>query len=274
MNNFKKTAESESIVNVEQTTESNVEQTAESNVNIEQTAESNIEQTTESNVNINIEQTAESNVEQTTESNVYINLEQTADDLEKEFNNLIAPKVKRVDKENKDKKFASASLTFSHNKRGYLLCNEFRWREKKNLYHLVGGKIENTDVDILYTSVREFVEETNMFMDNSLVINKDIKYISNKIYNLIKLKVKYFDICVNKDKKLFHRFYLFDINKFQSKNIRTKIIQLPNFMNKLEEKDNKELNSLLWVNEDNKESIIKEQSFLLNMFYNNIKNFI
>ena len=45
-------------------------------------------------------------------------------------------------------------------------------------------------------------------------------------------------------------------------------------MNKLEEKDNKELNSLLWVNEDNKESIIKEQSFLLNMFYNNIKNFI
>jgi hypothetical protein len=202
-------------------------------------------------------------------------IEQSNDDLEKEFNELIKSKVNKVNKVNKiNKKFASASLTFSHNKRGYLLCNEFRWREKKDLYHLIGGKIEKTDVDILFTAIREFVEETNMFMDNSLVRNKDIEYLSNKIYNLIKSKVKYFDFCVNINKKLFHRFYLFDINKFQINDIRTKVIQLPNFFNKLEEKVNKELNSILWVNVDNKELIIKEQSFLLNIFYNNINNFI
>ena len=203
-----------------------------------------------------------------------INQEVNNEDLEKEFNKLIT-NVKKVKKNyNSDKKFASASLTFAHSSRGYLLCNEYRWGEKKDLYHLIGGKIEKTDMDILFTAVREFVEETNIFMDNTIVMNKDIEYISKKIYNQIKEKVKYLDLTVNREKKLFHRFFLFDINKFKSSDLRKKIINLPKYMEKLEEKDNKELNFLLWINGENKELISNEFSYMLNVFNKNINNFI
>ena len=139
---------------------------------------------------------------------------------------------------------------------------------------MTGGKIEESDENILYTAVREFVEETNIYMDNSLVLNKDIEYISKKIYNQIKEKVKYLDLMVNRDKKLFHRFFIFDINKFKSLELRTKIINLPEYFKNLEEKDNKELNFLLWINKENNELISNEFSFMLNFFYKNILNFI
>jgi hypothetical protein len=210
-------------------------------------------------------------------------------DLEKEFTNLNKKKSnsKSNFKKHDDrhyinesgKIFASASLTFTHSKKGYLLCNEYRYYEKKNLYHLTGGKTELYDIDILYTACREFVEETNLYMNKSASPDKNILILTNKMYINIKNKVKYWDLCVNPNKRLFHRFFTFDINKFDysAQWLRTEIITLPGFMNMLKlsnNNDNKELNDLIWINNENIDTLKNEFSYMLNTFYSNIDKYI
>jgi len=175
--------------------------------------------------------------------------------------------------------FASASLTFTHSKKGLLLCNEYRFVQKEDLYHLTGGKTESYDIDILYTACREFVEETNLYINKCVESDKNILIVANKIYINIKNRVRYWDLCVNPRKNLFHRFFTFDINKFDSNSnwLRTEIITLPGFMKMLklsDLNDNKELNELLWINNENIEILRDKFSYMLNTFYSNIDKFI
>ncbi len=232
--------------------------------------------------------TKEQNIIQNQENPVnYKNVEnvENIENVEKEFVKLVNKKKsnnkKTYNNKNRhyikevggDKSYASASVTFYHSKLGYLLSNEYRWGEKTNLYHLVGGKTELGDRDILYTGLREFVEESNMYMDSTIVRNGDIKYLTNKLYKLVVKKVKQYDLCVNDKKNLYHKFFIFNINSFDSLEIRNKIMGLPKFFEKLVEKDNKELNYLIWINNENKDKLNKEFSLMLNYFYSNIDNF-
>ncbi len=179
-----------------------------------------------------------------------------------------------------DIKFASASLTFTHVKLGQLHCEEYRWglryEDGKNVFHLIGGKVEPEDKDILYTGIREFVEETNIFMDNKLVLNGNISELSNHIYNQLYNKVKYYDILVNPRNNLYHRCFVFNINKLSDIELRGKIMGLPRFYKKLFDSNtriNKELNSLKWINYLDKEKIQNEDnSSLLKDFYLCVKN--
>jgi hypothetical protein len=181
-----------------------------------------------------------------------------------------------------DLTFASASITFTHNKLGQLHCKEYRWVDKfecdRTVYHLIGGKVEESDYDILYTGVREFVEETNIFMDDSLVSNNDIKKLSDKIYYEIKNKIKYYDLVVNSRTNLLHRCFIFNINKFTDINIRNKIMGLPRFYSKLLKPDIriiKELDSLKWLVDNDKEKISEDDlSPLIKDYYSNINNFV
>ncbi len=183
--------------------------------------------------------------------------------------------------------FASASLTFYHGKNGHLHCNECRFVEKYNdyqdVYHMIGGKVEFNDYDILYTAIREFVEETNMFMDKDLFKNYSNKYspienLSYKIYNQIKPKVKYYDMLVNPKTNLFHRCFIFNVNKFTDYELRKKILGLPQFYLKLLNPDIrqvKELNSVNWINTIKiNPQVQQDYSKLLLDYFVNIDNFV
>lgn len=233
--------------------------------------------------------------------------EEIEKELEKEFEKIsikinesvnIEPKVKQVEKIQQcrrksrplvknnvtgkfDIKFASASLTFIHSKTGQLHCNEYRWNkiyeDGKNIYHLIGGKVEQDDHDILFTAIREFVEETNIFMDDQIIKNNEIKAISKKIYYQIKDKVKYYDIEVSSRGPLFHRCFTFNINKFTNIDLRKKILGLPDYYSKLLNPDirkNKELNYLIWINELDKDINPLDLSSLLNDFNLNANKFV
>lgn len=183
-----------------------------------------------------------------------------------------------------NKKFASASITFTHNKLGQLHCNEHRWidsvNDTKNAYHLIGGKVESTDRDILFTAIREFVEETNLFMDNNLVRNgkdKDYDILLLYLHLDIKPNVKYYDIKVSEYTELYHRCFVFNINKFSDVVIRNKVMDLPKFYSKLLNPDIrkiKELNYLKWINDSDKISKSDDFSPLLQSYYENINNLI
>ncbi len=206
--------------------------------------------------------------------------------VEPKVDNQFRPRIRPMVRNNVtgrfDNKFASASITFSHGKHGDLIANEYRWFDKyedgKNQYHLIGGKVEASDIDILYTGIREFVEETNIFMDNSLVLNNDIKKISDMIYHQIKFKVKYYDIVVNPRTNLLHRCFIFNINKFTNMELRKKIIGLPKFYEQLANSNsriNTELNSLKWITLVEKEEISNENFSNLTLdYYLNINNFV
>jgi hypothetical protein len=176
-----------------------------------------------------------------------------------------------------EKLFSSASLTFIQGSRGYLVSNEFRWIEQKNMYHTIGGKTDDSDIDIFYTAVREFVEETNIYLDESLDKNKNCDNLSYKLYLMLRDKVKYYDMIIGQHKNLYHRFFIFNVNWFEDWDIRNKIINLPEFYQNLIDKNlrtNSELNYLKWLSEEeysnnNNEMItnlIKEQAKKIDRF--------
>ncbi len=79
--------------------------------------------------------------------------------------NELSYKVNNIDKKKIikiKKKYKSASLTFYNPELGYLMCEEYRYKQKKNLIHTIGGKVEDYDKDLLETAIREFMEETNL----------------------------------------------------------------------------------------------------------------
>lgn len=174
--------------------------------------------------------------------------------------------------------FSSASLTFYHKTLGYLICNEYRKREEENLFHVIGGKTEESDIDTLYTAIREFVEETKIYINKCVCSDENIMKLTNKLYIILKPQVTLFDLCVNPDKKLYHRYYLCNVNIFKKDtyNLRGEIIGLYTFYDMLKKTEhgsisnNNNINKLQWVNDNSYNS---NYSSMLNTFYSNINNF-
>lgn len=145
----------------------------------------------------------------------------------------------------KNKKiFKSASLTFYNNELGYLFCEEFRYKEKKNLIHPIGGKVEDYDKNIFSTAIREFIEEVNL--ESHPIINS-----SNNIKNILveELEMKlekisfYIDLCINKENKYYHRYFIVSIDDIQESEFKKNIIELTEYFNG---KYKTEINNLMW----------------------------
>jgi 8-oxo-dGTP pyrophosphatase MutT (NUDIX family) len=165
----------------------------------------------------------------------------------------------------KEKIFKSASLTFYDKNLGYLLCDEFRYKEKKTLVHTVGGKVEPFDKNIFETAIREFIEETsleahNFFNEKNLVKEELIK----EIVGMFKKKEIYKDLCINKESKYYHRYYLIILNEqSMSPEIINSIYELPEFFNG---RFKTEIESLRWVKKENLETNKNKLSWLTKMF--------
>jgi hypothetical protein len=174
--------------------------------------------------------------------------------------------VNNIISNNKYKKnYKSASLIFYDETLGYLLCEEFRY--KKKLIHPIGGKVEIYDKNLLETSIREFIEETNLEVHEKFNPDKNNKEeLIKKIIILIDKKYKYFDICINNELNHYHRyFYVKLINNIANEFIDI-IKNLPDFFNN---KYKTEVENLYWINTKN---INKNFSWLLKKFlYINLK---
>jgi 8-oxo-dGTP pyrophosphatase MutT (NUDIX family) len=165
----------------------------------------------------------------------------------------------------KKKTFKSASLTFYSIELGYLICEEFRYKEKKTLLHTIGGKVENYDNDIFSTAIREFIEETN------LESHPKINLTNKKKNDLIEVMIDYFyeiayykDACVGKKNNYFHRYYMIMIDDIQNIDLKKSIIELPVYFN-----DNykTEIDKIIWYNLIENKNINK-LSWLTKIFFN------
>lgn len=164
------------------------------------------------------------------------------------------------------KTFKSASLTFYDNTNGYLICEEYRYKEKKILYHTIGGKVEDYDKDIFCTAVREFIEETNLELHPIINQEKLSKMeLVEKIVKMIGESSYYMDICVNKENRYFHRFYLCTINTINDINIKNTMYGLPLYFNG---NYKTEINKVLWINDKTKQDYKNNFSWLTKMFFN------
>ena len=115
----------------------------------------------------------------------------------------------------------SVSLIFKYNDR-YLICNEnrkiyyYRNNIRENyiipLHHLIGGKIEK-DEHPLEAALREFEEETGF--KTSFYINRKDKPCPLK-------HIKYIDYSISD--KLYHRFYVYNLNETTNFKLKDDII--------------------------------------------------
>ena len=173
--------------------------------------------------------------------------------------------------------YKSASLTFMNNQ-NYLLCEEYRYKEKKALIHTIGGKVETFDKDLLHTAIREFIEETNSEAHPN--INCDLVEKNNlieKLLLIIKDFTEYKDLCINKELGYYHRYYLVKLNEKLSIEFINSILNLPLFFNSIYKT---EVDLLLWINfqnnnqnnQNNQNNIIidKKFSWLTKMFIKKI----
>lgn len=196
--------------------------------------------------------------------------------------------------------FKSASITFFDKIRGFLLCKEDR--DRKLLYHPIGGKYEPEDVEIHMTAAREFVEETGIlkcaefisylqkssfyqeYKENKNNLsnhkNKNINsYVANHIFDALLLNSDisyYYDYYVNKDRNFVHRYYLVNLD-FIDANL-AKIIQKIDlfYKNTFITCKNEYIDSLVWNKEiiKNKRLHKNEYSMLtiyLSLFLRNTK---
>ncbi len=174
--------------------------------------------------------------------------------------------------------FKSASLTFIGKSGKYLVANELRWVEKEDLYHPIGGKAELIDTDILYTGIREFVEETNMFMDESICKDRNKFYLIDKLYDELKPKIKYYDRLATPEGNIYHRYFVFNVNWFSNWEYRKKILELPEYYSSLKSEGklkNIELNYIKWMDKNEIENVEnKEIGSLLRELILNINNFV
>lgn len=158
-----------------------------------------------------------------TESTNDLAIDQSIQEITTTLNNTCISKPEKPDKH-----YSSASLTFYSKQKGFMMCNEYRYREKKTLIHPIGGKTETYDNNILSTAVREFIEETDLLthesINNSLSMDKNslIEY----VYNLIEPHCIYEDVCVNDAKNYHHRYYVFLIDKI----VKNTNVDLDNFL--------------------------------------------
>lgn len=185
----------------------------------------------------------------------------------KELNTIVIEETKSdiTNISNIKKIFKSASLTFYSNELGYLFCEEFRYKEKKILIHPIGGKVENYDVDIFSTAVREFIEEVNLESHPIINLEQNIKnkLVDNMCEKLINISY-YIDLCINKEKKYFHRFFMVLIDNINDNEFKKNIIELPNYFNG---KYKTEINKINWYLVPGEENVFMENiSWLTKMF--------
>ena len=159
--------------------------------------------------------------------------------------------------------FKSASLTFSDSNEGYLICEEYRHKERKTLLHTIGGKVELSDIDIFYTAIREFIEESNLEQHPIInIINLNKHDLILKLYNIIDKSTYYIDVCVNKQNNFYHRYYLCILNNITDINIQKEIYMLPLYFNN---NYKTEINKIVWIN--NNEKYNKNFSWLTRIFF-------
>jgi 8-oxo-dGTP pyrophosphatase MutT (NUDIX family) len=182
--------------------------------------------------------------------------------------------IKQMKQTKQNKIYKSASLTFFDNEFGYLMCDEFRYKEKKNLIHPIGGKVETYDNELIDTAIREFIEETNLEQYPYIYINKLNKDILiENIKNIIKHKIKYFDLCINGKLKYYHRYYRFELSSLENISeelieFKKSIIELPKFFNG---NFKTEINNLEWIKIHDKNNLDTENiSYLTEMFFKKI----
>lgn len=154
---------------------------------------------------------------------------------------------------NNNKIYASVSLVFKNNNK-ILICNEYR--KKKLLYNPIGGKVEIDDKDLLYTGIREFIEETNL--ENNQDFNNLCKnFIDTNtkesmieyIYKLIQTNCIFKDICVSINNNKHHRYYTVELNSINNELFKNILINLPEFYNNNKLKDHSVID-LLWIEND------------------------
>ena len=179
--------------------------------------------------------------------------------------------VKQCNYKKQNKTYNSASLTFIDDELGYLMCEEFRYKEKKNLIHPIGGRVETFDNELIDTGIREFIEETNLLQYPYLYINKlDKNILINSIKNIIKSKIDYIDLCINKDLEYYHRYYIYNLSFLSDttqeiNEFKKSIKELPIFFNG---NYKTEVNNLQWLNNSNNLDV--NNSHLTKMFLKNI----
>jgi len=172
-----------------------------------------------------------------------------------------------------EKIYKSASLTFYDKNLGYLICEEFRHKEKKILSHTIGGKVENYDRNIFSTAIREFIEETNLLTHP--IINSSNKNKNDLIVildDIVKNESYCLDICVNKVQNYYHMYFIVLLEKIEDTELKKSIIELPNYFN-----GNyiSEINKIFWHDNNVKKTKTKTKtniSWLAKMFFLLTKN--
>ena len=193
---------------------------------------------------------------------------QDNDKLNKISNEKNKGKYKKNDiiKSDTKKIFKSASLTFYDKDLGYLLCEEFRYKEKKNLIHTIGGKVETSDNNIFFTAIREFIEETNLESHNFFnQKNLSKEELIKELVKMFENKVFYRDLCINKEFNYYHRYYMINLNveEIMCQDIINNIHSLPDFFNGIFKT---EIENIHWINGNNLEIYKSKFSWLTKMF--------
>jgi 8-oxo-dGTP pyrophosphatase MutT (NUDIX family) len=170
----------------------------------------------------------------------------------------------KIEKVSKMKIYKSASLTFYNELKGYLICEEYRKNNKKQI-HPIGGKVEEFDKDLLETAIREFVEETNLEHHeeiNKAKLNKSD--LVEKIKITIKDNIKYKDICINKKLNYYHRYYKANLDNISNDNFKLNITDLSNFFNGVYKT---EIESIQWIKKSDLEDYRNNFSWLSKMMF-------
>jgi hypothetical protein len=157
--------------------------------------------------------------------------------------------------------YKSVSITFYDNNLGYLFCEEFRYREDKILNHPIGGKTETFDPNLFSAGLREFIEEANL-LENKIINKESLEKqdLVLKLYNLFIKNAKFYNVCVNKDKNYFHRYFIIDISNKKNNRVEEEIINLPVFFNGIYKT---EINNIFWTNDIGNIDFINQSSWLL-----------
>ncbi len=149
------------------------------------------------------------------------------------------------------KQIWSVSLIPYHPSIGFMLGEEYRWKENDMKFHMIGGRVEDFDEDPIATASREFVEETNLlafpymqevaqqnFADWVKGLSPEEGIHCNTVYphftffvqkiieDEIRMNEDYIDEMVSPNGKV-HRFYLLDVLKIKNRKLQKLLFQLP-----------------------------------------------
>ena len=113
-----------------------------------------------------------------------------------------------------NKIYKSASLTFYNSNYGYLICEEYRYKEKKILLHPIGGKNEEYDKNISTLSP-ELIEQIDRYFNRRYLLKEHVIvgdgfYDDYIIKNKEKIKKNY-DLYLTSNNKKVLKEALFNI---------------------------------------------------------------